>query len=145
MRLLFVAAGSPATVFALVPLATAARNAGHQVFVAGTEDMVPVITGTGLPAVSMTKRTMRDCMFTSGDGAALTLPTDPAERMRFGGRGFGRLAAYSLDTLTELCSVWRPDVIIGGTLSFCRSVVRRATRRSLRPSRLGHGRAGRDG
>lgn len=118
MRLLFIAAGSPATVFALVPLATAARNAGHQVFVAGTEDMVPVIIGAGLPAVAMTKRTMRDCMFTSWDGTALTLPADPAERMRFGGRGFGRLAAYSLDILAELCSAWRPDVVIGGTLSF---------------------------
>jgi glycosyltransferase len=90
---------------------------------AGTEDMVPVIAGAGLPAVSMTDRTMRDCMFTSRDGTALALPADPAERMRFGGHGFGRLASYSLDALTGLCTAWRPDVIIGGTLSFAAALL----------------------
>ncbi|MFI6209906.1 hypothetical protein ACIBAI_26595 [Streptomyces sp. NPDC051041] len=38
--------------------------------------------------------------------------------MRFGGRGFGRLAAHSLPSLSALAAVWRPDVVIGGTLSF---------------------------
>ncbi|MET7935540.1 hypothetical protein [Streptomyces sp. NPDC005322] len=41
MKILFVASGSPATVFALAPLATAARNAGHDVFMGAVEDMVP--------------------------------------------------------------------------------------------------------
>ena len=36
MRILFVTGGSPATVFPLIPLATAARNAGHEVFMAST-------------------------------------------------------------------------------------------------------------
>jgi glycosyltransferase len=52
--MLFVAAGSPATVFALAPLATAARNAGHQVVMAANDDMVPVITSSGLPGIATT-------------------------------------------------------------------------------------------
>ncbi|GHH20971.1 glycosyltransferase [Streptomyces rubradiris] len=118
LRMLFVAAGSPATVSALAPLATAARNAGHEVFMAATEDMIPVVVGAGLPGVAATPRSMRDFMFATRDGTRLDLPADTATRLRFGGRGFGRLAAGSLPALRELSRAWRPDVVIGGTLSF---------------------------
>lgn len=123
MKLLFVAAGSPATVFALVPLATAARNAGHEVFVAATEDMVPVVLGAGLPAVAMTPLRMRDYMFTTREGTPLDLPTDTTTRLRFGGHGFGRLAAGSLAALRRLCAAWRPELVVGGTLSFAAALV----------------------
>lgn len=125
LRMLFVAAGSPATVFALVPLATAARNAGHDVFVAATEEMTPVVVGAGLPAVSLTGRTMREYMFIGDDGARLTLPTEPTERMRFGGHGFGRLASDGLENLRALSDVWRPDIVVGGTLSFAAPLLAR--------------------
>ncbi|MEU5373631.1 glycosyltransferase [Streptomyces sp. NPDC005951] len=125
LRMLFVAAGSPATVFALVPLATAARNAGYDVFMAATEEMTPVVVGAGLPAVSLTGRTMRAYMFTDDDGAELTLPADPTERMRFGGRGFGRLASDGLESLRALSDMWRPDVVVGGTLSFAAGLLAR--------------------
>jgi UDP:flavonoid glycosyltransferase YjiC (YdhE family) len=118
MRILFLAGGSPATVFALVPLATAARNAGHQVLMAATADMSGVITSAGLPAAPVTERTMRDFMLADRDGTALTLPADAGERMHFGGRGFGRLAAGSLPALREAGRDWRPDAVVGGTLAF---------------------------
>lgn len=118
MRMLFLAAGSPATVFALAPLATAARNAGHDVVVAATEDMTPVVAGVGLPSVAVTSKTMRDFMFTDREGGALALPEDAVERMRFGGHGFGRLAADCLDALLDLGRDWRPDLVVGGALAF---------------------------
>ncbi|MFF7856480.1 nucleotide disphospho-sugar-binding domain-containing protein [Streptomyces sp. NPDC007904] len=118
MRVLFLAGGSPATVFALVPLATAARNGGHDVVVAATADMVEVITSAGLPAASVTPRAMRDFMLADRTGSPLSLPAEPGERMRFGGHGFGRLAAGSLPALRELGRAWRPDVVVGGALAF---------------------------
>ncbi|MDF3293381.1 glycosyltransferase [Streptomyces silvisoli] len=118
LKTLFVAAGSPATVFALAPLATAARNAGHEVFVAATEDMMPVVVGAGLPGVAVTGKTMRDYMFATRDGVPLVLPTDTTTRLHFGGHGFGRLAADSMAALRALGRAWRPDIVIGGTLSF---------------------------
>ncbi|MEU0373206.1 glycosyltransferase [Streptomyces sp. NPDC006283] len=118
MRILFLAGGSPATVFALVPLACAARNAGHQVLMAATADMSGVITSAGLPAAPVTTRTMRDFMLADRDGTELTLPTDPGERMHFGGRGFGRLAAACMPVLRDLGRDWRPDAVVGGTLAF---------------------------
>ncbi|MER5704793.1 nucleotide disphospho-sugar-binding domain-containing protein [Micromonospora sp. NPDC002296] len=125
MKMLYLAGGSPATVFALAPLATAARNAGHAVIVAATADMVPVAAGVGLPAVPVTDGTMRDFMFASRDGAPLALPDDAGERLRFGGHGFGRLAAASMPALTELARQWRPDVVVGGTLAFAAGLLAR--------------------
>jgi glycosyltransferase len=118
MRILFLAGGSPATVFALVPLATAARNAGHETFMASTEPMLPVITGFGLPAVPVTSSGMLDFLAKDRDGRPLEWPTDPVEHMTFIGRGFGRLAAASQPALLKLAEHWRPDVVVGGMLSF---------------------------
>ncbi|MEU1013222.1 glycosyltransferase [Streptomyces sp. NPDC005890] len=123
LRMLFVAAGSPATVFALAPLATAARNAGHDVVVAATEDMVPVVVEAGLPGVPATRRSMRAYMFETRDGTPLALPADTATRLRFGGHGFGRLAAGSLPALRALSRDWRPDIVVGGTLSFAAALL----------------------
>jgi glycosyltransferase len=117
-RLLFVAGGSPATVFALAPLATEARNAGHEVIVAATAEMMPVVVAAGLPGLSVTERRMHDLMFTGRSGQALTVPADPRQRLRFGGRGFGRLAEASRQALSDLAGAWRPDVVLGGTLAF---------------------------
>ncbi|MEQ4303840.1 glycosyltransferase [Plantactinospora sp. B6F1] len=118
MRLLFVAGGAPATIFALAPLATSARNAGHQVFMASTEEMAPYIAGVGLPAVSATPLTIRHFITTDRSGAPVEIPKDPVEEMLFTGRWFGRMAAASLDPLLELAQHWRPDIVVGGTMSY---------------------------
>ncbi|GEC03472.1 dNTP-hexose glycosyl transferase [Streptomyces spinoverrucosus] len=118
MRILFLAGGSPATIFGLAPLATAARNAGHQVFLASTEEMMPVAAGAGLPGVPVTGRSIRDFMTTSRTGESLQWPEDPQEHIHFIGRGFGRMAADSLPALTELGRAWKADLVVGGMLCF---------------------------
>ncbi|WP_243788679.1 nucleotide disphospho-sugar-binding domain-containing protein [Saccharopolyspora gloriosae] len=118
MRVLFVAGGSGGVIFAVTPLALAVRNAGHEVLVATPENTVPTVTSTGLPAVAATDKTMMDFMFADRLGTPLTLPKDPHERLIFNGRGFGRFAAHSLPALTQLTEDWRPDVVVGGALSY---------------------------
>lgn len=116
--MLFVAAGSPATVFALAPLATAARNAGHQVVMAANDDMVPYITSSGLPGIATTELPIRHFITKDRAGRPETIPVDPVEQALFTGRWFSRMAASSLPGMLEFCRVWRPDLIVGGTMSY---------------------------
>ncbi|MEV6346418.1 hypothetical protein [Actinoplanes sp. NPDC051851] len=51
-------------------------------------------------------------------GTPLPLPREPRERMLFGGHGFGRLAAAGRPDLIRLAEGWRPDAVVGGTLSY---------------------------
>ncbi len=119
MRALFVVAGSKAAVFALTPFAWAMRNAGHEVFMAAAEDMMPTVAGVGLAAISVTDLPIRHFISTDRAGNRLEVPQDPVEQTPlFIGRWFGRLAAACMDTLRGLAEVWRPDVVIGGTLVY---------------------------
>ncbi|MBV8933694.1 MAG: DUF1205 domain-containing protein [Kutzneria sp.] len=118
MKILFVAGCSPATIFALAPLATTARNAGHETFMASNDSMVSTIAGTGIPPISVTSSTMLEFFTRDRQGNELHWPSDPLEHMLFLGKGFGRLAAASMDALLALAKDWRPDVVVGGTLSF---------------------------
>ncbi|MCU7825076.1 nucleotide disphospho-sugar-binding domain-containing protein [Kitasatospora sp. DSM 101779] len=118
MRILFVAAGSLATAFALAPVATAARNAGHAVIMAANDDVVPAITGVGLPAVSVSSQPIGHFVHTDRSGRKAEIPTVPEEQIPFTGRWFGRMAAAWLGPLSELARGWRPDVIVGGTMSY---------------------------
>lgn len=118
MKILFLAGGSPATVFPLVPLATAARNVGHETVMAGTEGINPSITSAGLPALSVTALTMLDFFTKDRDGRTLEWPADPEEWKPFVGRGFGRLAVASMRPLLEFSAAWRPDLVVGGQLAF---------------------------
>ncbi|MFF4412780.1 glycosyltransferase [Streptosporangium sp. NPDC001559] len=116
--MLFIAGGSAATVFALTPLATAARNAGHEVFMAGTDTMAPVIAGVGLPAVSASSVPMSRFIYADRRGTPVEVPSDPAEQLPFTGVWFGRMAADWLGPLLELAREWRPDVVVGGTMMY---------------------------
>lgn len=118
MRVLVLAGGSPATVFALAPLATAARLRGHDVVVATTAEVAPFAVSTGLPAVTVTDETMRRFMFADRAGESLSLPSSPSERLLFNGRGFGRMAAGSLSGLRELTRDFPVDLIVGGSLCY---------------------------
>lgn len=118
MKILFLAGGSPATVFPLVPIATAARNAGHETVMAGTEGINPSITAAGLPALSLTPLTMLDFFTKDRTGRALEWPDDPEEWKLFVGRGFGRLAVTSMPPLLAFGREWRPDLVVGGQLAF---------------------------
>ncbi|WP_116041253.1 nucleotide disphospho-sugar-binding domain-containing protein [Amycolatopsis palatopharyngis] len=125
MKILFLTGGSPATVFALSPLATAARLSGHDVLVASNEDMSSFVASVGLPTVSVTSGKMLEFMFTDRDGTKLDLPGDPMDRLRFNGRGFGRLAAASLPKLRELVADWQPDLVVGGSLCYAAGLIAR--------------------
>ncbi|GAA0318958.1 glycosyltransferase [Actinoallomurus spadix] len=87
--MLFTAGGSQAIVFAIAPLASAARNAGHEILLAADESLMEVAEAIGLPAVCI-------------------IP----ERMRFGQDVL--TAAVRLDALLELAEDWAPDLIVGG-------------------------------
>jgi UDP:flavonoid glycosyltransferase YjiC (YdhE family) len=126
MRILFVAGSSAATVFALAPLATAARNAGHEVMMAAPEVMVPYIAGSGLPPVEITKLHHGIYMFTERDGSPVEVPRNGGREERmFSGRGFARMAADTLAPLRALAGDWRPDITVGGSLSYAAGVLAR--------------------
>jgi UDP:flavonoid glycosyltransferase YjiC (YdhE family) len=113
MKFLFVTAGSPATVFACSPLAAAVRNAGHEVMMAASEDLMTPISHLGIPAVSITPTPLHHFMWTDSSGGPAKIPQGKRETMLFAGRAFGRMAEASLGTLLELVREWRPDMVIG--------------------------------
>ncbi|WP_328914214.1 MULTISPECIES: glycosyltransferase [unclassified Streptomyces] len=123
MRFLFVSGGSAGAVFPITPLALAARNAGHQVLVGATENVMPLVAASALPGVPLTPRTMFDFMQRDRHGTAMEIPKDPHERNLFNGRGMARLAVGSLEGLVPLIERWRPDVIVGGALSYAAPLV----------------------
>ncbi|MGW5739751.1 MULTISPECIES: nucleotide disphospho-sugar-binding domain-containing protein [Streptomyces] len=127
MRVLFVAGASPATVFGLVPLATAVRAAGHQVFLASTEEMMPVVARTGLAGVPVTDQPLTRYLRHDRAGRAKHFPhgeTGPPHRQRaFVGQWFGQLAADSLPSLRGLTAQWRPDLVVGGSLAYAAALI----------------------
>lgn len=119
MRVLVLAGIAPSTVFSQVPLATALRDAGHQVMMSGSVDeMVDVITSTGMPAVPATVPGVTVQEIITAGGKTVDVPDNPVDRERMSGRWYARLEAATLGPLRALASDWRPDVIIGGTGAF---------------------------
>jgi UDP:flavonoid glycosyltransferase YjiC (YdhE family) len=89
MKFLFTAGGSQATVFAVAPLATAARNAGHEILLAADEPMLETAEAIGLPAVSVTPEPIRH-----GQDV--------------------RTASARLEALLDLAEDWPPSLVVGG-------------------------------
>lgn len=85
---------------------------------AGTDVVNASIVAAGLPAVAVASRTMPDYFTHDRAGRTLSWPDDPEEWKVFVGRGFGRLAADSMDSLIALADAWRPDVVVSGQLAF---------------------------
>jgi UDP:flavonoid glycosyltransferase YjiC (YdhE family) len=123
MRFLFITGGSPACVFAVAPLASAVRNAGHEVFMAASEDLMADVTGAGLPGISMTPLPIKEFVWKDRSGTELAVPWDREGELLHLGRAFGRMAAAGLDVLLELVGDWRPDVVVGGALSYAAPLV----------------------
>ncbi|MFR9751938.1 glycosyltransferase [Nocardia sp. 004] len=118
MKILFAAHASHATAFALAPLAHAAKSQGHRVVMAGSQQTVPAITASGLPAFACTDRPLSEFILLERDGTPVA-PADGDAGMIFNaGRFFGRYAATTLSALTELSEHFRPDLVVGGSLSF---------------------------
>lgn len=100
MRFLFTVGGSQATVFGVAPLATAARNAGHEILLAADEPLMETAEAIGLPAVSITP-----------------------ERMRHGQDSM--TASVRLDALLDLAEGWPPDLVVGALSPVPRAVAAR--------------------
>jgi UDP:flavonoid glycosyltransferase YjiC (YdhE family) len=113
MRLLFGFAGGSGHLEPLVPLARAARAAGHEVAFAGRPWMAPKVEALGFRA------------FAAGSDVGLApkrLPLaafDLAREMRAVGPGFGgRIARERAAALLPLCSSWRPDLLVCEEVDF---------------------------
>jgi UDP:flavonoid glycosyltransferase YjiC (YdhE family) len=89
MKLLFTAGGGQAAVFGAAPLATAARNAGHDILLALDEPLLGTAEAIGLPAVSIS-----------------------AELLRYGHEL--AMASARLEAMVDLAEAWSPDVVVGG-------------------------------
>jgi hypothetical protein len=74
MKFLFITGGSSASVFAIAPLATAVRNAGHEILLAANEPLMEAAEAVGVPAVSITPEPLRHFMLTDRSGNACTAP-----------------------------------------------------------------------
>ncbi|MEU7040272.1 nucleotide disphospho-sugar-binding domain-containing protein [Streptomyces varsoviensis] len=102
--------------FPLVPLAWALRAAGHEVRVAAPGDFSPTVVAAGLPAApTAAELPFARFMFHDRSGAAVPPPapgTDRATRLTHSGRGWGRLAAGTLDGTLDLVERWRPDLVV---------------------------------
>jgi UDP:flavonoid glycosyltransferase YjiC (YdhE family) len=113
VRLLFGFAGGSGHLEPLVPLARAARVAGHDVAFAGRPWMVPKVEALGFRA------------FAAGSDVGLAprrLPLaalDLEREMRAVGPGFGgRIARERAADLLPLCAAWRPDLLVCEELDF---------------------------
>ncbi|MCO5967867.1 nucleotide disphospho-sugar-binding domain-containing protein [Actinoallomurus soli] len=120
MRILFVVTGSQPTYFSVAPLATAARNAGHQVMLAAHEPWVKTAESIGLPTFCYATEPIRKFMGLpdTRDDALRLPPTPPDEQMLGQGRGFARMGRAGLEPLLELAGDWAPDVVVGSALCF---------------------------
>ncbi|MEZ3182544.1 DUF1205 domain-containing protein [Streptomyces pimonensis] len=118
MKYLFLTGGSPATVFAFAPLATALRNAGHTVFVATIKENVPVVEGVGLSPVDVATMSELEILSKDGSEDPERMLDDPVQQMRLVGRWYGRMARGCMTALTDLVGQWSPDVIVGGRLTY---------------------------
>ena len=119
MKILFITTGSQATFYAVAPLATAARNAGHQVILAAHDPWMETVEAIGVPTICFTDQPIRHFMRTVEPGKALRFPTELGDaEMVSQGRGFARMSLAGLETLLELSKNWRPDLVVGSSVSY---------------------------
>ncbi|MFE0026796.1 glycosyltransferase [Amycolatopsis sp. NPDC059021] len=118
MKVIILAGLAPSTFFAHVSLATALRDAGHQVVVTtADDDVIPVVAAAGLPALPVMEPglTRHQMIADAGLGG---LPEDAVEREYMAGRWFALIEIKPLDALLAFARDWRPDVVIGGMLAY---------------------------
>ncbi|WP_282695388.1 nucleotide disphospho-sugar-binding domain-containing protein [Streptomyces sp. CC208A] len=119
MKILFVTTGSQATYYAAAPLATAARNAGHQVMLAAHEPWVETAEAIGIPTFCFTVDPIRHFMRITNPGRGLRFPRELGDEEMFGqGRGFARMGLAGVESLLELAKDWTPDVVVGSSQSY---------------------------
>ncbi|MFE6496714.1 glycosyltransferase [Streptomyces sp. NPDC057748] len=117
MKALFYAAGtSPASAFAIGPLASALRASGHDILVASFEELSGAVTGVGLPSIPVARgHSTESIKAASGGRPAIEYPHRPELEMPYLGHWFGRQGSYVFDDLVEICRTWGADVLIAGS------------------------------
>lgn len=119
MKVLFITTGSQATFYAAAPLATAVRNAGHQVMLAAHEPWVETAEAIGLPTFCFTEDPIRHFMRVTNPGRGLRFPQELGDDEMFGqGRGFARMGLAGVESLLQLAQDWPPDVVVGSSQSY---------------------------
>jgi UDP:flavonoid glycosyltransferase YjiC (YdhE family) len=111
VRLLFTTAPMRGHLYPLVPLAWAARAAGHEVLVATTEQFVAVVAQSGLPGVAC-GQTPDFVELVAG------VSGDPAARRHAHGTAFARIAGMCLSGTRSLAASFRPDVVVSERAEF---------------------------
>ena len=117
MKFLFVATGSPTTFYAVGPLATAVRNAGHEVILAAHQPWIETVEGIGLPTACFSPEPIRHYMKPTRPGPRIFLKNLREETIEVG-RGFAKMTAVALPALLDLTKDWRPDLIVGSSVSY---------------------------
>jgi UDP:flavonoid glycosyltransferase YjiC (YdhE family) len=113
-RVLFTFAGGSGHFLPLVPLARAARGAGHAVAFAGQAGMVATVEAAGFTAFDTRGATLLD----PGERRPL-LPLDPDREARAVRDGYaGRTARDRAPAVIDLCRRWRPDVVVSDEMDF---------------------------
>lgn len=126
MRILVNTGPSHGLYFPVVPMAWALRAAGHDVLVAATDGLRPLVHQSGLPFVPVPgPYHTSEAMITDRSGERLAPPEDEAGVLEHMGRGFGRLAAHTVEGLSRTARRWRPDVILGDVHSYGAGLVAR--------------------
>ncbi|MGH3433424.1 MAG: hypothetical protein ACRDQB_11380, partial [Thermocrispum sp.] len=118
MRFLFLTFRSPATVYAVAPLVTAVRNAGHEVLMATNEPLMDTAEAVGVPAISIMPQPVGHFMPDGRPASADSRARDLGAEMQGFGLAFARMAAAGLQPLLDLAGYWRPDLIVGGSMSY---------------------------
>jgi UDP:flavonoid glycosyltransferase YjiC (YdhE family) len=118
MKFLFIAGGTSMTVFSVAPLATAARNAGHEILLAVNEPLIETATAIGIPAVPINPEPIGRFVRGARSGRAASEFEQPREAMLHLGRSYARMARAGWDALLDLVEAWSPDLVVGGAMSY---------------------------
>lgn len=112
MRLLFTTAPLPGHFHPLVPLAWAARAAGHEVLVATTEDFAPTVAAAGLPVTAWAPPTDFIALAQQESDGDTGARHGSVERRLAHGRAFARVAERCLDGASAVLDAWRPHLVV---------------------------------
>jgi UDP:flavonoid glycosyltransferase YjiC (YdhE family) len=119
VRILFTFAGGNGHFVPLIPIARAAEVAGHIVAFAGQPAMVPIVEAEGFTAFATGGATLRDTL-----SPAPLLKLDAEREDRAVRESYaGRIARERARALLELCSQWRPEVLVRDEMDFGAAVI----------------------
>ena len=125
MKLLFVTGGSPATVFAMTPLATSCRNAGHRILIATNRESTRAAMNAGLPTICISENSVRSHIRKLRMSGNSEMKEDDSMDLLDFGEVFANIAVEYLPKLRKIVETWRPDIVIGGQLHYSAGLVSR--------------------